>query len=617
MTTYVDEVVKEKTFKGNVIIEISGEFFSIRQPDSGLVVSENNNGSIISLTVSPTKVDLKKANQTINSYSFRINDKNLTISKLFRDNSKLLMDEPVNIYLGRTGVGMDFADYFQLPTVRIRKVDHSDLSYNFSASDTIDRMNRDIFATASPLQADILNNTTSFQLEDVSEFSDVGFGKVGGEFFSWTGRDTILNQLTGITRGEFGTTPTEHEFGTGVFEGVEVEDNPINILLRILTSTGQGTNGPFDDLPEGLGIDQNLIDITDMISVRDTFFDLWSFNLKLFDIGNALKFFEIEILQATNLRFVVNANQKISVSILDQAEFDEASNNPIDENTITKFPKWTVSSKEVVSRIEIQYDFDTQSERYRQLKVFETGLSESDTVISERPLRLKFKGIRENLNGGVLVQEIGQRYIARFETPTPEITVRTQLDKSLYNVGDKVLLTSSQIPNASGSLSFADSLEIVSRAINYLSGDVTFKLQYTSYNGIRGAYIAPCTPIIGAQSQSVFEFPAGRAREYSVGYVIRLWDKTVTTTIGTPPFQQTFDVGEYVPGETRTIIEIDEDNDLITVDAPFTTLLDPAKHLIRFGEYDQVNEDQKKYAFVGEESGGDFDDGSSPYKITL
>ena len=535
------------------------------------------------------------------------------ISSLLKDNSKLLVDEEVRIFLGRTGVGMDFADYFELPTVNIRKLSHSDLSYNFSASDSINRMNKDFFSIGTTLQADILNNTTTFQLEDVSELPDTGFGFLDSEFFSWTTRDVLLNQIGGITRGEFGSDPAEHDFGTSVFNVDEVEENPITALLQFMTSTGNATNGPYDVLSDGLGIDQALIDITEIEDIRDSFFSLQTFNFKMYNIGNALKFFEREILGATNTRFIVNENQKISLALLDQAGFDEGSNNPIGETTITKYPKWDVDIKEIVSRIEIQYDFDDSKNKYTQKKVFETELDENDTIIVEKPLKLKYKGIRESLSGNAIVEEIGKRYLSRFETPTPEISISTHIDKSLLNVGDKVLLTSSQIPNASGSLSFADTLEVISRAINYISGDVRFKLQYTSYAGIRGSYIAPCTAIVGVQSQTVFEFPAGRASEYSVGWKIRLWDKTIEKDYG----GDLFVTGAYTGDGVRTIVAIDTVNDLITVDTPFTTLLDPLKHLIRFAKYDDVSADQRKFAFVGESSGGDFPDGSSPYRIGL
>ena len=613
MTTYNDEVKTQKKFKGNVVILLRGEYFSIRQPDSGLVVPVNNNGSIISLTVNPSSVDLKKVNSTINSYSFRINDKNLTISKLLKDNSKLLIDEEVRIFLGRTGVGMDFADYFELPTVKVKKVSHADISYNFSAADSIDRMNKDFFSISTTLQANILNNTTVFQLGDVSNLPDTGFGILDEEFVSWTGRDTILNQISGVTRGEFGATPVAHEFGTSFYNVDEVEENPLDALLQFLTSTGTGLNGPYDVLSDGLAIDQTLVDIAEIEQIRDDFFSLQTFNFKMYNIGNALRFFEGEILGATNTRFIVNENQKISLAVLDQAGFDEGSNNPIGENSISSFPKWDVSVRDIVSHIIIEYDYNDGTRKFEQKREFKTELTDADTIIVDKPLRVQYKAIRESLGGNAIVEEIGKRYLARFETPTPEISLQSHIDKSLLNVGDKVLLTSSQIPNASGSLNFADTLEIVSRALNYVTGDVTFKLQYTSYAGIRGAYIAPCTSIVGVQSQQAFEFPAGRASEYEIGWKVRLWDKTIEADYG----GNTFTVGEYTGDGVRTIVDIDVDNDIIFIDAPFVTILDPLKHAIRFATYDEVNSSQKKFAFVGESTGGDFDDGSSAYKIGL
>jgi hypothetical protein len=595
--TYQDEVKNNKNYQGNVVVLIDGIYYSIRQPDSGLVIPSDQARSIISLTVNPTSVDFKKANQTISSYSFRILDKNLVFSKGFENNETLFMGKEVRIWIGRSSVGMDFSNYFELPRVFIQKISHADNSYNFSCKDSTDTMIRDVFNLQTLLQADIFVGTTAFLVSSTEGSGPSGFLKLDDEIVSYSAK--TATQFQGIIRGEFGTIPVEHKFGTDIFELFELSGNPIDIALQIWTSTGLGTNGPFDVLPKGLGIDQSLIDVAEMVQLRDDFFsgDVW--NLFAYDIDNTLRFMEDEIFQGTGTRLVANSNNKISLTLLDQAGFDEASSNPIGEDTIDAYPNWSVDIKDVISTIEISYDFDESTQNYLYKQTFFDANTEANFG-KIKPLSIKLKGVRDLLSGNIIINALGQRLLSRFSSARPEIEISTQIDRSLLNVGDKVLLTSSQIPSGSGSLSFADSLEIVSRSINYLTGDVKFKLQFTSYAGVRGSYIAPCTSLLSVTSQSIVTFPAGRGDSYETGWKVRLFNKSTFS---------------YEPDPINTIMNID--GDVITFANPWTTPVDSLIHAIRFADYNQVTDSQKKYSFVGKLSGANFDDDSGPYKIGI
>jgi hypothetical protein len=58
--------------------------------------------------------------------------------------------------------------------------------------------------------------------------------------------------------------------------------HPLTIALQILTSTGQGTNGPYDVLPEedGIGIPQAFVDVAGIEALREDFpFDGYCFTI--------------------------------------------------------------------------------------------------------------------------------------------------------------------------------------------------------------------------------------------------------------------------------------------------------------------------------------------------
>lgn len=70
--------------------------------------------------------------------------------------------------------------------------------------------------------------------------------------------------LTIAVRGAFDTTDANADIGALVEEIAYIPRHPIHTALRVLCSTGLGTNGPYDLLPErwGLGIWTELVDHT-------------------------------------------------------------------------------------------------------------------------------------------------------------------------------------------------------------------------------------------------------------------------------------------------------------------------------------------------------------------
>jgi hypothetical protein len=84
-------------------------------------------------------------------------------------------------------------------------------------------------------------------------------------YLSYTGTGT--NQLTGVSAtGEYGTTVGDAAIGDPVIHIPLLVGHPVEIALKVLISTGAGTNGTWDTLPTtwGYGLPSELIDVTDM-----------------------------------------------------------------------------------------------------------------------------------------------------------------------------------------------------------------------------------------------------------------------------------------------------------------------------------------------------------------
>lgn len=626
MSAYADEILASKKYTGNVVIQIGTDYFAIRQPDSGLSISSPYDKSVSSLVLNPTTIDIRRVSTTISSFQFRLLDKDGIVSALVLGDAASLIGAEVRIFLGRTNVDMDFSDYFELPRTYIGKLEHSDNTYVFNCSEQTERMAKAIYNYQSALAVDILSGTTTWTMrEDISDFPTSGFLKVEDEFVSYTGIDTVNNRFTGVIRGELNSTPADHDANSEVVLVETITDNPLNIILKLLISGGGG--GTYDTLQDGLGISNTLVDIDEIEALRDELFIDVEFTLSVYNVDSALKYIEKELLTPNNLRLTNSRNSKITLAILDRSRFVE-EDDIIDEDTITKFPKWSLDGNKVTNVIDIKWDFNEGTNQFQKRSIY----SDADSITAygeQDALAFEFKGPKESNGGQNIVDDFGGRLLERLKTPTPEVTINTQIDKSLQTIGDKAYLVSSKIPAADGTLNFASHLEIVSRSINQTNGDVQFKLAFTSFTNIRSAFIAPSDLITSFLSQKKVNVVAGRGASYLVGWYMLLWDEENQVYCSDPPNK----IVAILEGEGGLLTEggdslVTEDGDTLSLDQASTedsivfendwatTLDSPNKYRIRFANYDDAITSQKRYGFLSDD-GNDFADDKPTYRITL
>lgn len=601
MSDYVDVVKTEKQFAGNVIVKIGSDYFGIRQPDSGLSISSPRDKCVASLTLNPTTMDVRRVTTTVSSVSFKLLDKDETISELVAGDAAALIGAAVTIYLGRTNFtgnsnnNMAFSEYYALPTVYIKKCEHGEGAYVFSATEETERMAKPIYDDKSALAVDILAATTEWTMrDDISGFPSTGFLKCEDEFVSYSGLDLVNNRFTGVIRGELGSTPADHDANEDCVLVETVTDNPLNIIMKILMSDGGG--GTYDTLQRGLGIDDALVDIDEIEELRDDQFLDIQITLSLYDIASALKYMEDQILMPFGLRLTNSINSKLTLAQLDKARFVE-EDNVINEDTMTKFPKWSIDGNKVTNVIEVQWDYAEGTNTFQKRNIFEDAASIASHG-RQTPLRYSFKGIKTSLDGANIIEDFGTRLLARLCTPTPEISVNTQLDKSLQTIGDKAYIVSTKIPAIDGTLNFSSDLEIISRSINYQTGDVQFKLIFTSFTNIRSGFIAPSDKFTSVTSQSVLGVASGRGAQYRVGWKMRLWDIVAN---------------EYALDPVNEIESID--GDTITFVDAWATTITANNFRMRFADYDDVVDSQKRYAFISD-NGANFSDSKPTYKVT-
>lgn len=581
------DALPDKKYVPNVIVRFMSQYFSIRQPDSGLVVPSQNNGLLSSLSLNPSTVDPFRPSVAINSNSFKILDRNQAVTTLFNGNLSLFQGELCEIWLGRVGVGMDFSEYLKLTDTYISKVSRQDGAYTFQTQEVKDRLNKDVYSEQTKLAVDILSATTVITLQSPPA-NPTGLVKIDDEFISYTG--VSGNQITGCVRGEQGSIPASHSLGSDVFFCEVISGNPIDILLGLLISPAGG--GPYSTYDDGGNIDENLVDVSEFEEIRDEFFVGQTYNFVLYQIDNLKQFIENEILSPAGIRLRSNNNSKIGLGILNKPVINVDAPD-LDDDQFTTRPQYSVDETKIVNHLNIQWGYDWPNERFTKINTYNDTPSVAEFG-DKKAVTLSFKGVQSQ----ALVDEIAYYYFLRFAFPKPQISASAHMSASAWELLEKAPVISDQIPTVSGDLNFGESLEIISKAINYNTGDVRFQLSFTQFTGLRICFLAPSDTILTFVDQKTVNVGSGRGSQYRVGWKMRLYNNTTRNWNGDP---------------VNTISSIS--GDTITFQNNWATTLVNGGYKITFADYDDVTEQQKKFCFISD-NGNTFSDGLPSYLIS-
>ena len=599
---YEDEL--DKTLELNLVVNINGDFYAIKEPDSGLSITSEYL-QVKLPRINGVTVDVRSANSPISTFSFQLMEfeGNKTSSKIMLDDTQFL-EKDLIAYVGHITGSFDFSDYIEIARTKITKVTKIANGYSIISKEVSNLIaqpalfRNDISTTA------IIPASTTIDITDTTDWRPSGLLKVDNEFMAYSGLDINGTTITGLTRGIFGSTAVEHEVGATVYQVTEFNAiNPVDILLQILLSNeGNGANDPtYDVIEQGLGIDPANIDITDFETTRDTDFIGELHSLLVYGADNMLKYLEKFLLPSTNLRFVT-LNGKIGISLLDQVDFNEAV-QVIDESSIRGTPTWGLTSDKVVNVIVAQYDYNFSTGNYATIQRF-TDPDSIATFGEKKELKLNMPSVTTGQNGSVIATERANRLLGRLSTARGKVTLTCHFDKSNIAIGSNVQVVHRYLPQQGGTLGFSDQLEVMSRSIDLTKALVTYKLEFTSYTGIRIPFIAPSPKIVSIVDQSTIE--VDDAACLAIGERHLLFKDGDLDGLGNPT------AGGYLPDSVHTIESIL--GNIVTFTAPWTTTLELGLWL-KLTDYDEATDEQKaKYAFIGENTGF-FNDDSKSYQI--
>jgi hypothetical protein len=585
-------------FVAEFIVEGTSYYFSKYQVDTGLVIPDDNVGLLNEVSVQPAQVDLRSVRTSVPATTLKIIDIDLIFTKFIGSDTSALQGREVRIYIGLKTGSFDFSDYIQQSRYFVRRVRQQGDKWSISCRGTTDEIQKRTFTIQGNLLTAMSDVTTSAVVTTGQDiFQTTGTIKIGDEFMQYSSKsfNAGVTTFTSLSRGDLNSEIVSHEAGDAVFQVERIEDeNPITILLQILLSTGQGTNGSYDVLTDGIGIPEANILVSKFETIRSDFFAADEFSLYLYDIENTLKYLEKEIFQANNVR-LTEEDGLLSLAVLDQSL--PGSELPIvDADVITEdVPEYEVSQDQIVNYFDMRYFYVEGTKQYTRFKNFK-----DDASIAQYGLKkgstLEFKGIQSD----AIAQDRGARFLNRFKTPQAKIEVTQFLSTYSTPVGDKVNFTHPDIANA-GVRGLNAELELLKKAIDYAQGVVKASYVFTSYFNIRRGLIAPCKTVTEVLASNTLRIGVDEGKYYKIGFSIRLWDLTNDEFFNEP----TNYITNIIKDAGGDILVFE--NDWINAAASTTA--------IRFGLYATASDDQKsRYAFIVPDS-GIFADGTGGYKI--
>jgi len=421
--------------------------------------------------------------------------------------------------------------------------------------------------------------------------------------YSGMNEDDLINIMVGWITGiklsndglyyQFSVTDPQKWMQRKIFRGTEdssvtLSGNALNILLAVLTSTGNGTNGNHDWLAaeNSLGIDIRYVDIDGIENVRDDWYPGASAYMS-FTIDERIKakdFIEKEILKPLNLYPVVDGSGRFSVKPFKPplAATDEVV--VIDEDVIIGLPGWDMNLSALVNEVEWHYNYDSVDNEFDAIDFYIDSTSLNNRGPGKAPIVIKCKGFSTLVD---LMGRSNSRIFGRFATPPIKITAKCFFSRWLAEAGDIILFSHPNLPDIElGTRGISNKLmEITNRTVDWMRGIVKLELLDTGFD--RGAFgvITPTMTITGVTDQENFTVSTADAAKY-YGFTL--------------PEVQILDAGMRQKVASVTILSINSETGAVVIDSAGTDL--SAGWIVAFADYDNCTDTQQDWGFIADSS---------------
>ncbi len=588
----------------NFYIEFEGitEKFS-KLPVVGL--ANNVPNLLTNPSLSGASIEVDSSRTPFYNLSFRLNDIGAAVSAVFADED--MLEKTVKLFVS-PNKDAGFADYGLKAEFRLKEISSRDANtYDLKCTQTGELMSQRLIVGETILSDDIDDTQTiGISVENFDEFPTSGTRKayMDKERISFTGVDAS-GELTGVTRGVDGTTAAEHEEGNPfeIFREITAE-NFVDTILQLIISPGGG--GTYDVLDFGMGIDEDLVDITEFERVRD---DTGYLSTSSGDISfrgdedNFIQFIEAEFFDPSALRFWYRDNGQISLLVLAEPSLADPPDIVKNDMVLGKMPQWKQNSRRIVNRLKIKLNYDPDRNRFTRELIFTDDNSIGKYGL-KRTKTISTRALQTGNNALSFLTSFANKYFTFYGTPAPTLeATRLMPPQQFLDPGNVVTVTHPDLPDLAlgrrGILE--DKVQVLGKTFDFRNFTTSYDIFYSRLLNIRTGFIAPTGTVkAGSWSTTIFEILTADLGKFEVGDVVTLWNDTWAS----PP----------VNFSQSTITDVSGDQ--ITVSPAFSTI-PLVDYRLRYADYDQVQETQKLFAFIGKTAGGDFDDATPPYKISV
>lgn len=306
-----------------------------------------------------------------------------------------------------------------------------------------------------------------------------------------------------------------------------LDGDPVELALALITSTGKGTNGPYDVLPAdwGMGVPVEWIDLAECERSRDRVCAPRVAGI-IEEPIQLREWLQTEIYKPLGLFPLSRFGGLYAIRRLDLPLPDEVPLT-IDSSDIIrdKLPEWDANLSSAIGAVRFSFDkrldgeFDTVRElRHPDADILYDGACGTqeiessllrDNKLTGSETALHFPELGSMAGGSGFAESEAGRWKAFWERPAPVVDVTVKFGRQLIEPGDHVALASEAVPNLItgqwGANQPPENLfTVIKKQIEDKKGTVALTLLQTGVRAARFRRIAPSAVVATVHSDNTF-----------------------------------------------------------------------------------------------------------------
>lgn len=395
--------------------------------------------------------------------------------------------------------GMAWADRVCVRTMQVNDLRLSALNeYKLTAADVQRQLQKTVFNPYATVLSAAITTTgaitpgvvdaRNFFATTQQVYGLCGFVKIDDEIMRWTVNSGTVLTIAAADRGLFGSVATTHANGAKVSEIIVLNENPITMALKIMQSTGAGTNGAWDVYPArwGCGMDgDNDVNVAEWLEVGKLLTGLSAtpaagdgvqFEFVLDQGIEAKKFIEDQLLKILGAFGFVHGDGRYGIraySDLSNAAKENAS-FVADQNSVIKWGDLSYNYNDLANQVWIEYDEAVKlSGKYIRNAIFIDSVSIKKWG-EARQLKYSAPGIIPTSAFASQLYQRFQRIGARYSRPPMQIELTMMPKYHGIEIGDIARVTLPIRDLFTGS-SLDRAFEVISTQLKPDTGQIVIK----------------------------------------------------------------------------------------------------------------------------------------------